>query len=86
MLKKVVVILTMASLILSIVGLNKAKQLNGVGKGLSLAGLIISIVSILCSLVLVPIMMPRIISSVNNTWEQNINSTIYIQGNTTSYY
>ena len=39
------------SLILSIVGMNKAKQLNGAGHGLALAGLIVSIVGMVLGLI-----------------------------------
>lgn len=39
--------ISLISLILSIIGMNKAKDLNGSGKGLALAGLIVSIVGML---------------------------------------
>ncbi len=39
--------ISLISLILSIIGMNKAKELNGAGKGLALAGLIVSIVGML---------------------------------------
>ena len=39
-------------LILSIIGLNKARQMNGLGKGYAIAGIIISIVSMILSVLL----------------------------------
>ena len=39
-------------LILSIIGLNKSRQLNGLGRDLAIAGIIVSIVSMVLSLVL----------------------------------
>ena len=81
-------ILSIVSLILSIVGLNKAKELGGVGKGLSLAGLIISIVSIVFGLIAVPLFMPKLISSVNDTWSEQLNTTIvynWSNGNSGTY-
>ena len=43
----VIVFISLISLILSIIGMNKAKSLNGSGKGLALAGLIVSIVGMI---------------------------------------
>lgn len=42
--------ISLISLILSIIGMNKAKSLNGSGNGLALAGLIVSIVGIILGL------------------------------------
>lgn len=44
--------ISLISLILSIVGMNKAKELDGAGKGLALAGLIVSIFGMLMFLFL----------------------------------
>ena len=42
----------LVGLILSIIGLKKAKQLNGLGRGQAIAGIIVSVVSMVLSLAL----------------------------------
>ncbi len=41
-------IVSIVGLILSIIGLNKSKQLNGAGKGLAIAGIILGAIGVLC--------------------------------------
>ena len=68
----------LVGLILSIVGLVKAKDYNGNGKGLAIAGIIISAICILILVlyVIFLIMWPNIASSIEEDW--NIASEIFI--------
>ena len=42
----------LVGLILSIIGLNKSRQLNGLGRGLAIAGIIVSILSMVLSVLM----------------------------------
>ena len=50
-------------LVLSIVGLNKAKQLRGVGRGYAIAGIIISVVSFFLTLALYYFMYANVVEA-----------------------
>jgi hypothetical protein len=57
-------IFTIASLILGFIGLNKAKKLNGEGKGFAIAGLVISALVILVYLCLLSVYVIAMIAAV----------------------
>ena len=73
-------VLSLIALILSIIGIKKANDLHGDGKGISIAGTILSAVSIISGIImkllfLTPIILNEVIDE-NDTWTSVDNTVI----------
>lgn len=64
-------------LIFSCIGLNRSKKMNGDGKGLSIAGIVISVLAIVIIIIYLSIFIAAIVTLADEeTWENAINNSL----------
>ena len=64
-------------LIFSCIGLNRSKKMNGEGKGLSIAGIVISVLAIVIIIIYLSVFVAAIVTLADEeTWENAINNAL----------
>lgn len=64
-------------LIFSCIGLNRSKKMNGEGKGVSIAGIVISVLAIVIIIIYLSIFIAAIVTLADEeTWENAINNSL----------